>query len=391
MPGTWLLGGGRTAADGRGETAERRDGRPRAVLLGLRADEHEHDSLDELERLAETDGVGVTGRMVQARPRPDPATYLGSGKVTELASMVRDRDAGIVIADGELSPAQVRNLEDRLGARVVDRTALILDIFAQHARSSEGKAQVELAQLAYQLPRLSGQGQAMSRVGGGRTAGGAGTGVRGPGEMRLESERRHLRRRMGLLRRRVTETARRRERTRSRRQRNRVASVAITGYTNAGKSALLNRLTGADVLVQDLLFATLDPTVRRARTPDGVEYTLTDTVGFVRHLPHQLVDAFRSTLEEVVDADLILHVVDASAADAMDQVTAVHGVLYEIGARDRPELLALDKIDIAPPEWVAALQARYPSAVPVSARTGEGIEELRTAIQRALAGEHDAG
>jgi GTP-binding protein HflX len=386
-----LLGGGRTAADGRGETAERRDGRPRAVLLGLRADEHEHDSLDELERLAETDGVGVTGRMVQARPRPDPATYLGSGKVTELASMVRDRDAGIVIADGELSPAQVRNLEDRLGARVVDRTALILDIFAQHARSSEGKAQVELAQLAYQLPRLSGQGQAMSRVGGGRTAGGAGTGVRGPGEMRLESERRHLRRRMGLLRRRVTETARRRERTRSRRQHNRVASVAITGYTNAGKSALLNRLTGADVLVQDLLFATLDPTVRRARTPDGVEYTLTDTVGFVRHLPHQLVDAFRSTLEEVVDADLILHVVDASAADAMDQVTAVHGVLYEIGARDRPELLALDKIDIAPPEWVAALQARYPSAVPVSARTGEGIEELRTAIQRALAGEHDAG
>jgi GTP-binding protein HflX len=293
-----------------------------------------------------------------------------------------------VIADGELSPAQVRNLEERLGARVVDRTALILDIFAQHARSSEGKAQVELAQLAYQLPRLSGQGSTMSRIGGGRTAGGAGTGVRGPGEMRLESERRHLRRRMTTLRRRVAETARRRERTRSRRRQNRVPSVAITGYTNAGKSALLNRLTGADVLVEDQLFATLDPTVRRARTPDGVEYTLADTVGFVRHLPHQLVDAFHSTLEEVVDADLILHVVDAAAPDAMDQVTAVHGVLYEIGARDRPELIALNKIDIAPPEWVAALRARYPSAVPVSARTGEGIEELRTTIQQTLSHVH---
>ena len=414
MPGTWLLGAQRTAADG--EQAE--EARPRAVLLGLRGDgggtgegragdgagtagddgagtagagpDVVHDPLDELERLAETDGVEVTGRVVQARTHPDPATYLGSGKVEELAGMVRDRDAGIVIADGELSPAQVRNLEDRLGARVVDRTALILDIFAQHARSSEGKAQVELAQLAYQLPRLRGQGTAMSRVGGGRTAGGAGMGVRGPGEMRLESQRRHLRNRMTTLRRRVAETARRRERTRSRRRHNRVPSVAITGYTNAGKSALLNRLTGADELVQDLLFATLDPTVRRARTPDGVEYTLADTVGFVRHLPHQLVDAFHSTLEEVVHADLILHVVDASAPDAMDQVTAVHGVLYEIGARDRPELLALNKTDITPPEWVAALRACYPSGVPVSARTGEGIEELRTAIQQALDGEHPA-
>jgi GTP-binding protein HflX len=383
MPGTWLLGA--QPATDRDQTEQRR---PRAVLLGLhgdggragdsrgresgagesRADPHRaHDPLDELERLAETDGVDVAGRVVQTRDRPDPATYLGSGKVEELAGIVRDRDAGIVIADGDLSPAQVRNLEDRLGARVVDRTALILDIFAQHARSSEGRAQVELAQLAYQLPRLSGQGSAMSRVGGGRTAGGAGMGVRGPGEMRLETQRRHLRRRMTTLRRRVAETARRRERTRSRRRHNRTPSVAITGYTNAGKSALLNRLTGAD----------------------GVEYTLADTVGFVRHLPHQLVDAFHSTLEEVVDADLILHVVDASAPDAMDQVTAVHGVLYEIGARDRPELLALNKIDVAPPEWVAALRARYPSAVPVSARTGEGIEELRTAIQRALAGERE--
>jgi GTP-binding protein HflX len=388
MPGTWLLGTRR--ADGN-ETEEQR---PRAVLLGLRADDGRagenrgQDPLDELERLAETDGVDVAGRVVQNRAHPDPATYLGSGKVGELADVVRDRDAALVIADGELSPAQVRNLEDRLGARVVDRTALILDIFAQHARSSEGKAQVELAQLAYQLPRLSGQGTAMSRVGGGRMAGGAGTGVRGPGEMRLESQRRHLRNRMTMLRKRIADIARRRQRTRSRRRQNRVPSVAITGYTNAGKSALLNRLTGADVLVEDQLFATLDPTVRQARTPDGIEYTLADTVGFVRHLPHQLVDAFRSTLEEVAEADLILHVVDASAPDAMDQVTAVHGVLQEIGAGDRPELLTLNKIDIAPPEWVAALQACYPSAVPVSARTGEGIEELRTAIQQAPAGEH---
>ena len=377
MPGTWLLGS--EVDHDRGEDAAR------AVLLGLRdGDRGTADPLDELERLAETDGVAVVGRLVQPRGRPDPATYLGSGKVAELGDLVRDRDAGLVIADGELSPAQVRNLEERLGARVVDRTALILDIFAQHARSSEGKAQVELAQLAYQLPRLAWHGVEMSRVGGGRTAGGAGVGVRVPGEQQLETRRRHLRRRMTTLRRQVQETARRRERTRSRRRRNRVPSVALTGYTNAGKSALMNRLAGAAVLVQDALFATLDPTVRRTQTPEGQPYTLTDTVGFVRHLPHQLVDAFRSTLEEVVEADLVLHVVDASAPDAMDQVTTVRGVLYEIGARDRPELLALNKVDVAPPGWVAALRAAYPDAVPVSALTGEGVDELRHAIAQRL-------
>jgi len=386
MPGTWLLGSERTATDG-DRTEEQR---PRALLLGLRADDTradgdgDADPLDELERLAATDGVDVAGRLVQNRSRPDPATYLGSGKVDELAGMVRDQDAALVIADGELSSAQVRNLEERLGARVVDRTALILDIFAQHARSSEGKAQVELAQLAYQLPRLRGQGTELSRIGGGRTAGGAGTGVRGPGEMRLERERRHIRRRMTALRRRIAEIAQRRQRTRSRRRSNRVPSVAITGYTNAGKSALLNRLTGADALVQDLLFATLDPTVRRSRTAEGQDYTLTDTVGFVRHLPHQLVDAFRSTLEEVADADVVLHVVDASAPDAVDQVTAVHGVLHEIGAGDHPELIVLNKTDVAPPEWVAALRALYPAAVPASALTGEGVDELRTAVQQTL-------
>jgi GTP-binding protein HflX len=387
MPGPWLV------RSGGGDVVDRDGGRAggpaggeatRAVLLGIGVGEDRPGGLGELERLAETDGVAVVGRMVQNRDRPDPATYLGSGKVDELAGMVQERQAALVIADGELSPAQVRNLEDRVGARAVDRTALILDIFGQHARSSEGKAQVELAQLAYQLPRLRGQGTAMSRVGGGRVAGGAGIGVRGPGEQRLETERRHLRRRMAALRRQVTETGRRRERTRARRRRNQVPSVALTGYTNAGKSALLNRLTGADVLVQNALFATLDPTVRRTRTADGREYTLTDTVGFVRHLPHQLVDAFRSTLEEVVDADLVLHVVDASAPDAMEQVTTVRGVLYEIGARDHTELLALNKVDIAPPEWVAALRNVYPAAVPVSALTGEGVEDLRAAIAEAL-------
>jgi GTP-binding protein HflX len=383
MPGTWLLGGERDGAAG--------DGDPfRAVLLGLHADDGHGDQgapdpLDELERLADTDGVAVVGRMVQPRRHPDPATYLGSGKVGELSELVRERGAGLVIADGDLSPAQVRNLEERLGARVVDRTALILDVFAQHARSREGRAQVELAQLAYQLPRLRGQGTELSRIGGGRAAGGAGTGVRGPGEMRLETQRRDLRRRMTLLRRQVQRTAARRQRTRIRRRSARVPSVALAGYTNAGKSALLNRLTGADVLVQDALFATLDPTVRRTRTPDGRPYTLTDTVGFVRHLPHQLVDAFRATLEEVVEADLIVHVVDASAPDAMGQVTAVRGVLREIGAGDHPELLALDKADVAPPERMAALRAAYPGAVPVSALTGEGVEDLRTAIARALA------
>ncbi len=385
MPGPWLVRSGGTALLSADDPAAGQDDAARAVLLGLEASGEAAGGLDELERLAETDGVAVVGRLTQARDKPDPATYLGSGKVAELADLVRERRAGMVIADGELSPAQVRNLEERLAARVVDRTALILDIFGQHARSSEGRAQVELAQLAYQLPRLRGQGTELSRVGGGRVAGGAGIGVRGPGEQRLETERRHLRRRMTLLRRQVAETGRRRARTRSRRRRNQVPSVAITGYTNAGKSALLNRLTGADVLVQDALFATLDPTVRQARTPGGRGYTLTDTVGFVRHLPHQLVDAFRSTLEEVVDADLVLHVVDASAADAMAQVTTVRGVLYEIGARDSTELLALNKVDVAPPEWVAALRSAYPTAVPVSALTGAGVDDLRAAIDQNLA------
>ncbi|MFC4017155.1 GTPase HflX [Micromonospora sp. GCM10011542] len=376
MAGSWLLGPG----------AETPGERPTAVLVAVRGEEGAADggpgsetSLTELRRLADTDGLAVADEVVQSRPRPDPATYVGSGKVDELAALTERTGADLVIADGELSPGQIRNLEERVGVRVVDRTALILDIFAEHARTSEGRLQVELAQIAYQLPRLRGDGRSMSRVGGGRTAGGAGMGVRGPGEMRLETQRRTLRQRATRLRRNAAELARRRERTRGRRARNRVPSVSITGYTNAGKSALLNRLTGADAQVRDVLFATLDPTVRRLRVGE-VTFTLTDTVGFVRHLPHQLVDAFRSTLEEVSGSDLALHVVDASAPDALEQITTVHGVLHEIGAGDVPELLVLNKIDVAPSEWVDCLRRAYPDAVAVSALTGAGTAELRGAL-----------
>jgi GTP-binding protein HflX len=341
-------------------------------------------SLAELRRLADTDGLAVVDEVVQNRPRPDPATFVGSGKVDELAALAERTGADLVIADGELTPGQVRNLEERVGVRVVDRTALILDIFAEHARTSEGRVQVELAQIAYQLPRLRGDGRSMSRIGGGRMAGGAGMGVRGPGEMRLETQRRRLRQRATRLRRNASELTRRRDRNRERRARNQVPSVAITGYTNAGKSALLNRLTGADAQVQDVLFATLDPTVRRVRVGD-VLFTVTDTVGFVRHLPHQLVDAFRSTLDEVSRSDLALHVVDASAPDALDQITTVHGVLHEIGAGDVPELLVLNKIDVAPVEWIDALRRVHPGAVAVSALTGAGMDELRAALADRLA------
>nr|WP_296067495.1 GTPase HflX [uncultured Actinoplanes sp.] len=358
--------------------------------MGVRQNEHEEDgapgtetSLQELSRLADTDGLVVVESLVQTRGRPDPATYVGSGKADELAEAVRRTAAHVVVADGELTPGQARNLQERVAARVVDRTALILDIFAEHARTSEGRLQVELAQIAYQLPRLRGHGEALSRVGGGRVAGGAGMGVRGPGEMRLESQQRRLRQRATRLRAGVTELARRRERTRRLRVRNRIPSVAITGYTNAGKSALLNRLTGASAATADVLFATLDPTVRRT-TIESTTVTLTDTVGFVRNLPHQLVDAFRSTLEEVSRSDLVLHVVDAAACDALGQITTVHGVLQEIGAGEVPELLVLNKADIAPAEWLTALRRAHPGAVVVSATTGSGVDDLRSALARRL-------
>ncbi|MGV9251730.1 GTPase HflX [Streptomyces sp. NPDC003697] len=382
MPSTWLTGA-HPGATAHAQDAGARQWR--AVLLALAERDGPgsagEGALDELERLAATDGIDVADRIVQVRDRPDPATYLGSGKAQELAELVETRDADVVIADGELTAAQVRGLEDRTGVRVVDRTGLILDIFGEHARSSEGKVQVELAQLAYELPRLRGHGREMSRIGGGRTAGGAGAGVRGRGEMRLEIQRRHLRRRMRTLREQVRRTARRREVTRRRRTRDRVPSVAITGYTNAGKSALLNRLAGAHAEVADVLFATLDPLVRQVRTPDGLTYTLTDTVGFVRRLPHQLVDAFRSTLEEVTQADLALHVVDASSPEATEHIATVRGVLRDIGAHDVPELLVLNKADLAEPAHLAMLRRLHPDAVAVSARTGQGMDDLRDVLR----------
>jgi GTP-binding protein HflX len=289
-----------------------------------------------------------------------------------------------VICDGELTPGQLNALEKILKVKVVDRTALILDIFAQHATSREGKAQVELAQMQYMLPRLRGWGESLSRQAGGRVAGGGGIGTRGPGETKIETDRRRIRSRVSKLRREIAGMATARATQRSGRDRNAVPSVAIAGYTNAGKSSLLNRLTGAGVLVEDALFATLDPTVRRAQSPDGREYTLTDTVGFVRHLPHQLVDAFRSTLEEVAGADLLLHVVDGSDADPLGQIDAVHVVLREIDAAAVPELIVVNKVDAMTEDDVLTLRQALPGAVWVSARTGEGIERLREIVAARL-------
>jgi GTP-binding protein HflX len=364
----------------------------RVVLIGVWTEgtvEQAEASLVELARLAETAGSQVLEGLIQRRSRPDAATYIGSGKAHELAGIVTDVGADTVICDGELSPGQLRQLEGRLKVKVIDRTALILDIFAQHASSKEGKAQVELAQLAYLLPRLRGWGDALSRQAGGRAGGGsAGVGLRGPGETKLESDRRGINKRMAKLRRQIAGMDQVRATKRGRRVANEVPSVAIAGYTNAGKSSLLNAITGAGVLVEDALFATLDPTTRRSQTPEGLTYTLTDTVGFVRHLPHQLVEAFRSTLEEVADADLVLHVVDASDPMPEGQVAAVREVLAEvIEERDAampPELLVVNKVDAADPFTLARLRNLMPGAVFVSARNGTGLRELRERIAAAL-------
>ena len=360
----------------------------KVVLVGLRttqSEEEAENSLRELAALAETAGSRVLDGIIQRRMKPDPATYLGSGKARELADIVRAVEADTVIVDEELAPSQRRGLEDVVDAKVVDRTALILDIFAQHAKSREGKAQVELAQLEYLLPRLRGWGESMSRQAGGRVAGGAGIGSRGPGETKIELDRRRIRTRMAKLRADIARMEPARRTQRGSRRRGGVPSVAIAGYTNAGKSTLLNRLTDAGVLVQDALFATLDPTVRRARAADGREYTLTDTVGFVRNLPTQLVEAFRSTLEEVGQADVILHVVDAAHPDPVSQVQAVRAVIDTIeGASDIPELIALNKADLASPEQIALLRTVFPGAVPLSAYTGWGVEALRVALEDML-------
>src|ERR1022692_3532893 len=359
----------------------------RVVLMGVWTDgtlATAENSLRELSLLAETAGSEVLDGLIQRRGRPDAASYVGSGKAAELAGIVAATGADTVICDGELTPGQLRKLEGIVKVKVIDRTALILDIFAQHARSKEGKAQVELAQLQYLLPRLRGWGESLSRQAGGRVAGGGGIGTRGPGETKIETDRRRIRARITKLKRELTEMSVGREVQRGQRRRGAVPSVAIAGYTNAGKSSLLNRLTGADVLVEDSLFATLDPAVRKARTPAGRPVTLTDTVGFVRHLPHQLVEAFRSTLEEVAEADLILHVVDGSDPDPRAQLAAVREVLGEIGAGKVPELVVVNKADVADPIAVDGLLLHEQGALLVSARTGEGLPALLSELERQL-------
>lgn len=359
----------------------------RVILVGVWTEGTVLDaenSLTELAALAETAGSQVLEGLIQRRNRPDPATYIGRGKVDDLGSIVLASGADTVICDGELSPSQLRNLEQRTRVKVVDRTALILDIFAQHAKSREGKAQVELAQLEYLLPRLRGWGETLSRQTGGSGRGGGaggGVGLRGPGETKLETDRRRIRTRIARLRREIKGMRTVRQTKRARRTRNAVPAVAIAGYTNAGKSSLLNRLTGAGVLVENALFATLDPTTRRSYTADGRVYTLADTVGFVRHLPHQIVEAFRSTLEEVADADLVVHVVDGAHPDPQEQVRAVREVLAEVGADRLPELLVINKIDAADEETLLQLKRTWPEAVFVSAHTGRGMDELRAAIE----------
>lgn len=359
----------------------------RVVLVGVWTEGTVTDaenSMAELALLAETAGSEVLDAIYQRRQAPDPATYIGRGKTEGLREIVQATGADTVICDGELAPSQLRNLEDRVKVKVVDRTALILDIFAQHAKSKEGKAQVELAQLNYMKQRLRGWGGNLSRQAGGRAAGGDGIGGRGPGETKIETDRRRINDRIAKLRRELRGMAGTRATMRQERRRNEVPSVAIAGYTNAGKSSLINRLTGAGVLVEDALFATLDPTTRRTQTADGRIYTMSDTVGFVRHLPHQLVEAFRSTLEEVADSDLIVHVVDGSHPDPEGQLSAVREVLAEIGAADIPELVVINKTDIADPMTVARLLRAEPHSVAVSAHSGEGIAEALAAVEADL-------
>ncbi|BBX17280.1 GTPase HflX [Mycolicibacterium duvalii] len=358
----------------------------RVVLVGVWTDGSAADadaSLAELAALAETAGSEVLEGVIQRRDKPDPATYIGSGKAAELREVVLATGADTVICDGELSPAQLNALEKVVKVKVIDRTALILDIFAQHATSREGKAQVSLAQMEYMLPRLRGWGESMSRQAGGRAGGaGGGVGTRGPGETKIETDRRRIRERMAKLRRDIKEMKKIRDTQRSGRRRSDVASVAIVGYTNAGKSSLLNALTGAGVLVENALFATLEPTTRRGQFDDGRPFVLTDTVGFVRHLPTQLVEAFRSTLEEVVDADLLVHVVDGSDVNPLAQINAVrqvvNDVVAEYGIASPPELLVVNKIDAADGLTLAQLRRALPGAVFVSARTGDGLDRLRS-------------
>ena len=352
----------------------------RVILVGVWTEGSVKDaenSMEELAALAETAGSTVLDALIQRRDKPDPATFIGSGKVSELKAIVKSTGADTVVCDGELSPSQLRNLEDKVKVKVVDRTALILDIFAQHAKSKEGKAQVELAQMSYMLPRLRGWGDSLSRQAGG-------IGGRGPGETKIEVDRRRIRDKMSKLRREIGDMKVARDTKRQERKRNSIPSVAIAGYTNAGKSSLLNRLTNAGVLVQNALFATLDPTVRRSETSDGRTYTLSDTVGFVKHLPHDLIDAFKSTLEEVSGADVIVHVVDGSHGDPLGQIKAVRGVIADVGGAKIPEIIALNKADIADPQVIAQVLIQEPDAYLISVHSGVGIEKLIRAIESSL-------
>ena len=352
----------------------------KVVLIGVWTEgtaEDAENSIKELAALAETAGSTVMDALIQRREKPDAATFIGSGKVKEVREAVVATVADTVICDGELSPAQLRTLEQKVKVKVIDRTALILDIFAQHAKSREGKAQVELAQMSYMLPRLRGWGESLSRQAGG-------IGGRGPGETKIETDRRRINDKMAKLRREIKEMKISRDTKRQERRKNNIPSVAIAGYTNAGKSSLLNRLTGANVLVENALFATLDPTVRKAESADGRLYTFVDTVGFVRHLPHQLIEAFKSTLEEVSEADLIVHVVDGSHPDPFEQLRAVREVIREIGGAEIMEIVAVNKADTASPESLMEILRRESHAYAISARTGYGIANLVKAIETAL-------
>ena len=352
----------------------------KVVLVGVWTEGTSTDadnSLKELAALAETAGSTVMDALIQRRDKPDAATFIGSGKVKEVREAVVVTGADTVVCDGELSPAQLRTLEQKVKVKVIDRTALILDIFAQHAKSREGKAQVELAQMSYMLPRLRGWGESLSRQAGG-------IGGRGPGETKIETDRRRINDKMAKLRREIKEMKISRDTKRRERRKKNIPSVAIAGYTNAGKSSLLNRLTGADVLVENALFATLDPTVRKTESADGRIYTLVDTVGFVRYLPHQLVEAFKSTLEEVSEADLIVHVVDGSHPDPFEQLRAVREVINEIGGGEIMEIIAVNKADVASPEVLMEILRKESNAYAISARTGYGIENLIRAVEAAL-------
>lgn len=356
--------------------------RERVALVGLvtgqarRVDAER--SLEELEGLADAAGAQVVLRVVQERAAPDAATFLGSGKVESLARAADEADVDTIIFDNELSPAQLRELQKRLDRKVIDRTQLILDIFARRARTREGKLQVELAQLQYLLPRLVGAGSMLSRLGGG-------IGTRGPGETKLETDRRRIRHRIHALQQQIEQVRQRRAHVRERRRKTEVPTVALVGYTNAGKTTLFNRLTRADAVASDALFVTLDPLVRTVRLPDNRELLLTDTVGFIDRLPHALVAAFRATLEETAEADLLIHVIDASSPERDRQMAAVTRVLDEVGATMVPRIDVFNKIDLLTPEERRSLAERDPAAVLISAATGEGIDDLLEAMAARLA------